>query len=74
MYLYIYIYAGCKILHDQRGFLKIMLDLSETQKVNQNNSHIFFFILGVDFKVKTLTVDGNRTKLAIWVRKFTNSI
>ena len=27
-----------------------------------------FFILGVDFKVKTLQVDGNRAKLAIWVR------
>lgn len=24
--------------------------------------------LGVDFKVKTLSVDGNRAKLAIWVR------
>lgn len=23
---------------------------------------------GVDFKVKTLAVDGNRAKLAIWVR------
>lgn len=23
--------------------------------------------LGVDFKVKTLTVDGNKAKLAIWV-------
>lgn len=26
------------------------------------------FFLGVDFKVKTLAVDGNRAKLAIWVR------
>ena len=25
------------------------------------------YISGVDFKVKTLTVDGNKTKLAIWV-------
>jgi len=24
--------------------------------------------VGVDFKVKTLTVDGNKAKLAIWVR------
>ena len=24
-------------------------------------------ILGVDFKVKTITVDGNKAKLAIWV-------
>ena len=35
---------------------------------------LFFFFLrelfctGVDFKVKTLTVDGNKAKLAIWVR------
>lgn len=28
--------------------------------------HVFF--LGVDFKVKTLAIDGNRAKLAIWVR------
>ena len=26
------------------------------------------FCTGVDFKVKTLTVDGNKAKLAIWVR------
>lgn len=26
------------------------------------------FFLGVDFKVKTLAIDGNRAKLAIWVR------
>lgn len=25
-------------------------------------------ILGVDFKVRTITVDGNKAKLAIWVR------
>lgn len=25
--------------------------------------------IGVDFKVKTLSVDGNTTKLAIWVQK-----
>lgn len=25
---------------------------------------------GVDFKVKTLNVDGNKTKLAIWVGIF----
>ena len=34
---------------------------------------VFFFLhepfcTGVDFKVKTLTVDGNKAKLAIWVR------
>ena len=32
---------------------------------------LFFFYMnlsGVDFKVKTLTVDGNKAKLAIWVR------
>ena len=34
---------------------------------------LFFFLnepfcTGVDFKVKTLTVDGNKAKLAIWVR------
>ena len=32
---------------------------------------VFFnepFCTGVDFKVKTLTVDGNKAKLAIWVR------
>ena len=27
----------------------------------------FLCVSGVDFKVKTLTVDGNKTKLAIWV-------
>lgn len=27
-----------------------------------------FISLGVDFKVKTLAVDGNKAKLAIWVR------
>lgn len=26
-----------------------------------------FVYLGVDFKVKTIAVDGNRAKLAIWV-------
>lgn len=26
-----------------------------------------FHCLGVDFKVKTITVDGNKAKLAIWV-------
>ena len=26
------------------------------------------FCTGVDFKVKTMTVDGNKAKLAIWVR------
>ena len=26
------------------------------------------FCTGVDFKVKTLTVDGNKAKLAIWLR------
>ena len=26
------------------------------------------FCTGVDFKVKTLTVDGNKAKQAIWVR------
>lgn len=25
------------------------------------------YLLGVDFKVKTITVDGNKAKLAIWV-------
>ena len=25
--------------------------------------------IGVDFKVKTLSVEGNKTKLAIWVNK-----
>lgn len=25
------------------------------------------YSLGVDFKVKTITVDGNKAKLAIWV-------
>jgi len=30
--------------------------------------HLSFFIdLGVDFKVKTISIDGNRAKLAIWV-------
>lgn len=34
---------------------------------------LFFFVffyhycLGVDFKVKTISVDGNKAKLAIWV-------
>ena len=28
---------------------------------------MFLYIAGVDFKVKTLTVDGNKAKLAIWV-------
>ena len=28
---------------------------------------IYDFFLGVDFKVKTLTIDGIRAKLAIWV-------
>lgn len=27
----------------------------------------FFSSLGVDFKVKTISVDGNKAKLAIWV-------
>lgn len=27
-----------------------------------------FFFQGVDFKVKTISVDGNKAKLAIWVR------
>lgn len=27
----------------------------------------FFLPLGVDFKVKTISVDGNKAKLAIWV-------
>uniref|UniRef100_A0A8C6I1W1 RAB18, member RAS oncogene family n=1 Tax=Mus spicilegus TaxID=10103 RepID=A0A8C6I1W1_MUSSI len=26
--------------------------------------------IGVDFKVKTISVDGNKAKLAIWVRIF----
>lgn len=26
-----------------------------------------YYHLGVDFKVKTITVDGNKAKLAIWV-------
>lgn len=30
----------------------------------------FHLIEGVDFKVKNLTVDGNKTKLAIWVNRF----
>ena len=31
---------------------------------------IFFFNFrtGVDFNVKTLTMDGNKAKLAIWIR------
>lgn len=34
------------------------------------NQHFCFVVcfLGVDFKVKTLAIDGNRAKLAIWVR------
>jgi len=28
---------------------------------------MFVFNAGVDFKVKTLSIDGNRAKLAIWV-------
>lgn len=28
------------------------------------------FFQGVDFKVKTISVDGNKAKLAIWVRGF----
>ena len=27
----------------------------------------YYLLTGVDFKVKTLTVDGNKAKLAIWV-------
>lgn len=30
----------------------------------------FSFLQGVDFKVKTISVDGNKAKLAIWVRIF----
>lgn len=30
----------------------------------------FHFFQGVDFKVKTISVDGNKAKLAIWVRVF----
>lgn len=29
--------------------------------------YLFFHCLGVDFKVKTIAVDGNKAKLAIWV-------
>lgn len=29
----------------------------------------FLIVPGVDFKVKTINVDGNRAKLAIWVRE-----
>jgi len=29
--------------------------------------YVCWLIVGVDFKVKTLSVDGNRAKLAIWV-------
>ena len=29
--------------------------------------YLTVLILGVDFKVKTITVDGNKAKLAIWV-------
>jgi len=29
-----------------------------------------FFNTGVDFKVKTLSIDGNRAKLAIWVSSY----
>lgn len=36
----------------------------------RNNNLSWYLHAGVDFKVKTLTVDGNKAKLAIWVRKF----
>ena len=29
--------------------------------------NIISFIVGVDFKVKTISVEGNKAKLAIWV-------
>lgn len=34
-------------------------------------SWLAFHYLGVDFKVKTITVDDNKAKLAIWVSKNT---
>lgn len=33
--------------------------------VSYNNESVLF--AGVDFKVKTIAIDGNRAKLAIWV-------
>jgi hypothetical protein len=35
-----------------------------------DDSPEFSFLQGVDFKVKTISVDGNKAKLAIWVRIF----
>lgn len=31
------------------------------------SDRLAFHCLGVDFKVKTINVDGNKAKLAIWV-------
>ena len=47
-------------------FLDLFFRLSELCIIMSAFS--FFFCTGVDFKVKTVSVDGNKAKLAIWVR------
>ena len=56
----------------KKKMVHIILGFSESTVCLFVCLFVFFlhepFCTGVDFKVKTLTVDGNKAKLAIWVR------
>lgn len=43
-----------------------LLSFSKITVICLKNKNVFLS-LGVDFKVKTISVDGNKAKLAIWV-------
>lgn len=57
------------LLSDHSFFSELFFFLFQKYGVYLKNSKTFFFFssLGVDFKVKTISVDGNKAKLAIWV-------